>query len=328
MDQCFSLLIATTVYLINMERSRSPRPNFGADTDIMQDRSLRFWSKVPVSLRAIVSGLLIGLVAANVWPILLLTLGVQLAVVAELIFLSLYIWWAAGGGPPRAAQAFRINAFRRASLSSTEWFWAIVAAFSFAITIHASIVLLFRFVPFPTAAFRQGYNLSIIPSLSLKWLVVVVSAMSAGICEEVGFRGYMQRPIEQRHGIGIAILISSLFFMLVHLSKGWALAGMVPIIFGAGILLGTLAWSSQSLIPGIIGHAVMDVGLFAYWWTGIAGNFSLRPINDTGLDPAFFIACLIVVASLSVELFATSRLRRMTLIAMQSKAGTAKGINC
>ena len=75
-----------------------------------------------------------------------------------------------------------------------------IAALSFAATIHAAIVLLFRIVPFPIAAFRQGYDLSFIPSLPMKWIAVVVSATSAGICEETGFRGYMQRPIEQRHG--------------------------------------------------------------------------------------------------------------------------------
>jgi membrane protease YdiL (CAAX protease family) len=66
----------------------------------------------------------------------------------------------------------------------------------------------------------------------------VVSATSAGICEETGFRGYVQRPIEQRHGAPVAILISSLFFMALHLNKAWATPGMVPIVFGAGVLLG------------------------------------------------------------------------------------------
>jgi len=37
---------------------------------------------------------------------------------------------------------------------------------------------------------------------------------------------------------------------------------MIPIVFGAGALLGLLAWSSESLIPGIIGHVMMDIGLF------------------------------------------------------------------
>jgi membrane protease YdiL (CAAX protease family) len=34
----------------------------------------------------------------------------------------------------------------------------------------------------------------------------------------------MQRPIEQLHGARVAILISSLFFWVVHLTKGWAMA--------------------------------------------------------------------------------------------------------
>jgi hypothetical protein len=42
----------------------------------------------------------------------------------------------------------------------------------------------------------------------------VVSAASAGICEETGFRGYMQQQIEQRHGAPTAILVSSFCFML------------------------------------------------------------------------------------------------------------------
>jgi membrane protease YdiL (CAAX protease family) len=151
---------------------------------------------------------------------LLLTLGVPLAATAEAIFLTLYIWWAGGGGPPRTTRAARATMFRRGKLSSRQWFWGVIAALFFAVTIHASIVLLFRFTLFPIAAFRRGYDFSFIPSSRLKWLAVVCSAISAGICEETGFRGYMQRPIEQRHGVPLAILISSLFFMAVHLTKG------------------------------------------------------------------------------------------------------------
>ena len=66
-----------------------------------QDRALNPWTKLPISLRAIISGLLIALAAANVWPLLLLNLGVPLAAFAEAIFLALYLWWAGGGGPPR-----------------------------------------------------------------------------------------------------------------------------------------------------------------------------------------------------------------------------------
>jgi membrane protease YdiL (CAAX protease family) len=270
------------------------------------------WVKLPVSLRAIVAGLLIALPAANVWPLLLLNLGAPLAAIAEAMFLGFYLWWAAGGGPPRGTQTSRAIAFRRGTLSSAQWLWGMVAALCFAVTIHASIVLLFRFVPFPAAEFQQGYDFSFIPTMPLRWLAVVFSAASAGICEETGFRGYMQRPMELRHGAPVAILISSLFFTVLHLTKGWALAGMVPIIFGAGILLGLLARSSGSLIPCMIGHTFMDVGLFAYWWTGIAGEFTLRPIGETGVDRAFVIACIAACAMLAITLLAIWRLRRLS----------------
>ena len=170
--------------------------------------------------------------------------------------------------------------------------------------------MLFRLVPFPAELFRRGYDFSFIPSLPLKWLAVVVSAASAGICEETGFRGYMQRPIELRHGPRIAIFMSSLFFCVTHLTKAWAVARMVPIVFGAGLLLGFLAWSSRSLIPAMVGHVVMDIGLFAYWWTGIAGTFSARPISETGVDRSFVLACAVFVIALLSVLVAMARLRR------------------
>ena len=276
----------------------------------MQDTAPSLWMKLPISLRAIISGLLIALVAANVWLLLLLNLGAPLAAIGEAIFLVLYVWWAGGGGPPDTTQAARARTFRRGTLSTRQWFWTVIAAFFFATTVHAAIVLLFRFVSYPMAAFRQGYDFSFIPSLRLKWLAAVVSAISAGICEETGFRGYMQRPIEQRHGARVAILISSLFFTAVHLTKGWATAGMVPIVFGAGVLLGLLAWSSGSLIPSMIGHILMDIGLFSYWWTGIAGDFTLMPISNTGIDRSFVITCAMLAASLLIVLLAISRFRR------------------
>ena len=274
-----------------------------------QDRAPSLWTKLPISIRAILSGIFIALVAANVWPLLLLNLAVPLAATAETIFLALYLWWAAGSGPPRTTQVTRAAAFRRGRLSAKQWFWGVIAALFFAAVIHASIVLLFRFVPFPMAAFRHGYDLSFVPSLRLKWLAVVVSATSAGICEETGFRGYMQRPIEQRHSPVVAILISSLFFLALHLTKDWATLGMVPIILGAGVLLGLLAWSSGSLIPSMLGHVLMDVGLFAFWWTGIAGDFTARPITDTGVDQPFLIACAVFTISLLTVLAAIGKLR-------------------
>jgi membrane protease YdiL (CAAX protease family) len=269
------------------------------------------WSRVPVIIRAVVGGILIGMIAANLWPILLLKIGMPLAAGAELTFLALYVWWAAGGGAPARFKAIRADYFRAGPLSLAQWCWGIIAAVAFAATIHAAIVLLFRLVAFPAAAFHQGYDFSFIGSRSMQWLACIVSALSAGVCEETGFRGYMQRPIENRHGAVMAILISSICFTLLHLTKDWALIGMVPIVFGAGILLGTLARASGTLAFCILGHWIMDIGLFAYWWTQIAGTFAQRPISEVGMEGSFWIECAVFALALAVTLIAIARLRKL-----------------
>jgi len=274
-----------------------------------EEHTKSLWGRVPVIIRAVIGGVLVGMIAANIWPVLLLTLAMPLAAAVEVAFLALYVWWASGGGAPARFKSLRAEYFRAGSLSSAQWFWGVVAAVSFAVTIHAALVLLFRLVPFPAAAFHHGYDLSFIGSRQMQWLACIVSALSAGVCEETGFRGYMQRPIEIRHGPIVAILISSLLFMLLHLTKDWALIGMVPIVFLAGVLLGTLAWASGTLVFCMLGHWIMDIGLFAYWWTQIAGTFAQRPISEVGMDGTFFIACAVFAVALAVMLAAIKKLR-------------------
>jgi Type II CAAX prenyl endopeptidase Rce1-like len=188
------------------------------------------------------------------------------------------------------------------------------------------MILLFRFTQFPVADFHRGYDFSFIPSPSLQWLACIISALSAGICEEVGFRGYMQRPIEVRSGPVAAILISSIFFTLIHLSKSWALAGMVPIVFGAGVLLGLLARASGTLIFGMLGHWIMDIGLFAFWWTQIAGHFTQRTIFETGLDESFCIECAAFAVLLSFTLFAIVQLGRIPTVGGDATLATPNAI--
>ena len=279
-----------------------------------------FWAYLPVVVRAPLAGLGVGLAGANVWLVLFIKLNIVIAVTAEVVFLGAFLWWASGGGPPRSWKASRAESFRSVTLSGAQWFWGSIAGASFAVTVHAAMVVLFRLVPFPAVAFHAGYDLSFIPSPLLRWLTILASAASAGICEETGFRGYLQRPIEKRHGALVAILASSLLFTVIHLPKGWSTIGMVPIVLGAGLLLGTLAWASGSLVPGIIGHTLMDVGLFAYWWSQIAGTFSQRPVADTGLDYTFYLESAVLAGALILTLKAMSLLRRIAREAVGSDA--------
>jgi hypothetical protein len=136
-----------------------------------QENRASHWATLPVSMWAIIAGIVIALIPANVWPLLLLSVGVPVAASVEVVFLGLYIWWASGGGPPHRTRAARGRAFRSARLSAAQCFWGVIGALFFAATIHAAIVLLFRFVPFPAAAFRRGYDLSFIPSLPMRRMI-------------------------------------------------------------------------------------------------------------------------------------------------------------
>jgi membrane protease YdiL (CAAX protease family) len=265
--------------------------------------------KLPIAVTAIAKGLLIGLVAANVWPILLVSLGMPRAAIAEASFLALYLWWASGGGAPSATKLARATAFRRKALSRPQWIWGFLTALFFATTVHAALVVLFRIVPFPVDAFHQDYRGFSIANPILKWVALVVAAASAGICEETGFRGYMQQPIEKRHGVVVALLVSSVLFTVIHLSKSWAIPGMIPLVFLAGVLLGLIAWASGSLIPGMIGHTAMDIGMFSYWWTGVAGTFSANTIAVTGFDRSFEAAVAIAAGAFVLTVAGIIRLR-------------------
>lgn len=262
------------------------------------------------SVKAIVAGLLVTVLAANVWPLLVTRLSVPLATTAEVVFLAIFLWWAGGGGPPRAWRAARMRAFRWIRLSRRQWLWGVFAAIAFAITVHSALVLLFRLIPFSPTAFRRGYDLSFIPTQSLRWIAVVVSAATAAVSEETGFRGYMQQPIEERSGAPIAIGVSAVFFTALHLNQAWATPAMLPIVFGAGVLLGLIAAAARSLIPGMIGHLLMDIGLFAYWWTGLAGTFSARPVSETGVDAPFLTACVVFTAGVACVMTAILKLRK------------------
>src|SRR5580698_4151079 len=128
------------------------------------------WARIPVIPRAIVVGIVVGMAAANVWPLLLFKLGMPIAAAVEAVFLIAYMWWAGGGGPPRSWKAVRADSFRVRALSGTEWKWGLAAAVLFAITVHAAIVVLFRLVPFPAQAFHVGYDFSFVPTAPLRWL--------------------------------------------------------------------------------------------------------------------------------------------------------------
>ncbi|HEX4849395.1 MAG TPA: CPBP family intramembrane glutamic endopeptidase, partial [Puia sp.] len=95
---------------------------------------------------------------------------------------------------------------------------------------------------------------------------------------------------------------------LVHLSHTWA-APILPHIFFASVLLGILAYKSGSLIPGIIGHSILDIFDYSIWWSDITGGFQKQTIFKTGIDLHFVVWCMLLLLALFIFFRSVRRLK-------------------
>jgi membrane protease YdiL (CAAX protease family) len=100
----------------------------------------------------------------------------------------------------------------------------------------------------------------LVPHTAAELVISVLLALSAGVAEEIIFRGYLQKQFAALCGSrGAAVLIQAGLFGCYH---GYHQA--LPVFgqhFVFALLAGSLAEWRQSLLPGIIGHAWLD----AYW---------------------------------------------------------------
>jgi len=75
------------------------------------------------------------------------------------------------------------------------------------------------------------------------------------ICEEILYRGYVQRAFEKNWGIWTAIIVSGLLFGLYHIR----LTQVIPLAV-IGMLLAWIVWKSDSIFPAMAGHFVNNGG--------------------------------------------------------------------
>ncbi|MGE5678298.1 MAG: type II CAAX prenyl endopeptidase Rce1 family protein [Pseudomonadota bacterium] len=75
-------------------------------------------------------------------------------------------------------------------------------------------------------------------------------AGSAGICEELLFRGFMLRAYE-RFGMWTGIIITALLFSILHLN----IQNMIAPFF-LGIILGFVVYKTDSIFAGMLGHFI------------------------------------------------------------------------
>jgi membrane protease YdiL (CAAX protease family) len=133
------------------------------------------------------------------------------------------------------------------AIAAGTWFGFVVvaAALAFAMGLQKKLPELRKAIEFMS------------PKTGLELCVFIVLGVTAGICEEIVFRGYLQRQLGAlSNSIVVGVIASAVVFGASHLYEGWERMIIIG-VFGA--ILGTTAALRKSLRPSIIAHSWHDV---------------------------------------------------------------------
>jgi membrane protease YdiL (CAAX protease family) len=253
-----------------------------------------------------------ALVAANMkYP------GVPWAVPVTALYLWFFWRYVRGEGWPRSTAASRRASSRANNVPGDLWGLALFAGMLGLISVLLLQGVMSRLVTLPQ---QRELDVSRFPIFSVvPW--VLMSAVVAGVVEETAFRGYVQRPIERRHGPVIGILVNGGLFGLIHFSHPEVTLVLMPYYMAVAAVYGALAYFTDSTLPSMVlhggGNVWSAIGLFTQGrseWTLAAAPPPL--VWQTGPDGAFVanIAALLVMGAATVwafvELSRTARLRR------------------
>jgi len=98
---------------------------------------------------------------------------------------------------------------------------------------------------------------SLLPKSLLEILVWIATCVTAGFCEEMAFRGYLQRQFNALSGnVVVGVLTQGLVFGLFHSYQGWKNVVVISVL---GVLYGAMAAWRGNLRVNIVAHAWSDV---------------------------------------------------------------------
>lgn len=109
---------------------------------------------------------------------------------------------------------------------------------------------------------------NLIPRTPVEMTLFLATSLTAGFCEELIYRGYLQRQFAAfTHAVTGGIVLQAVAFALGHSYQGWKYALLIAVL---AAMLGLLAHWRKSLRPGMIAHAVQDSV------SGIVASYVLR----------------------------------------------------
>ena len=98
---------------------------------------------------------------------------------------------------------------------------------------------------------------ALIPHTPGEFRLFVPLCVTAGICEELLFRGYLVWVLQSWIGLWAAAGVSMVSFGVGHAYQGFKFGVRA---FYAGVFMGLLALATRSILPGMALHALIDLG--------------------------------------------------------------------
>ena len=236
-----------------------------------------------------------GLVTAN----LLISPAVPWSVAIMAVVLWLLWQYLRGRGWPQSTAQMRREHLRAYPVPRQTLGWALLAgALALAGLVGLWIVLV--------ELTRVGGNPTIptssnIPLLTIA-LALVMGSLVSSITEEFAFRGYAQVTLEREFRGMTAVAISSVFFMLWHgPTQGFEWSKLL-FYFLVGVVFGTTAYLTQSILPALPVHLAGDLIFFFLIWPYDATR---RFVWRDGTDVWFwlFVAQTLICTALAILAF-------------------------
>jgi membrane protease YdiL (CAAX protease family) len=145
-------------------------------------------------------------------------------------------------------------------------------------------------------------------------LVVGMSSLVSPIVEEIAFRGYCQQILERRFSGAMAVLISSLLFMLGHGNHGWYWPKL-SVYFLAGVVFGAIARLTNSILTSLPVHSMGDLTFFILIWPRDSARVL---VTAGGADRWFWIHVAQAIVFTALSLMAFRRLAKYATASAKS----------
>jgi membrane protease YdiL (CAAX protease family) len=137
--------------------------------------------------------------------------------------------------------------------------WSIVLGLSISIIGDEMDRLITIIIPAPEFLDEISEALRI-NSLADFLILVCGAVLAAAFVEESIIRGFLQKSLEKYQDVTRAVIYASLAWTIIHGVLYWAIQ-----IFLLGIILGLLAWRSNSIVPSAIGHGINNAAALLFY---------------------------------------------------------------